>query len=71
MALDLNTALQEAEQAYHRLLTGQSAVQFRDSNGELVQYSAISRQALAGYILQLKAQLGQLPNIGPMRAWFQ
>lgn len=70
MALDLNTALQEAEQAYHRLLTGQSAVEFRDSNGELVRYSAVSRQALAGYILQLKSQLGIATNIGPMRVWF-
>lgn len=70
MALDLNTALQEAEQAYHRLMTGQSAVQFRDSNGELVQYSAISARQLQAYILQLKMQLGIATNVGPMRPWF-
>lgn len=70
MALDLNTALQDAEQAYHRLMTGQSAVEFRDSNGELVRYSAISANKLLGYILSLKSQLGVATNIGPMRAWF-
>lgn len=70
MALDLNTALQDAEQAYHRLMTGQSAVEFRDSNGELVRYSAISANRLMGYILSLKQQLGLASNIGPMRAWF-
>lgn len=70
MALDLNTALQDAEQAYHRLMTGQSAVEFRDSNGELVRYSAISATKLMGYILSLKQQLGIATNTGPMRAWF-
>lgn len=70
MALDLNTALQDAEQAYHRLMTGQSAVEFRDSNGELVRYSAISANRLMGYILSLKSQLGLATNVGPMRAWF-
>lgn len=70
MAMDLNTALQDAEQAYHRLMTGQSAVEFRDSNGELVRYSAISANRLMGYILSLKSQLGLATNVGPMRAWF-
>lgn len=70
MALDLKTALQDAEQAYHRLMTGQSAVEFRDSNGELVRYSAVSAVRLQGYILQLRQQLGLATNIGPMRAWF-
>ena len=70
MALDLNTALQDAEQAYHRLMTGQSAVEFRDSNGELVRYSAISANRLMGYILSLKQQLGLASNVGPMRVWF-
>lgn len=70
MALDLNTSLQEAEQAYHRLMTGQSAVEFRDSNGELVRYSAVSATKLAGYILLLKSQLGIPTSVGPMRVWF-
>ncbi|MDX0622914.1 hypothetical protein GOD54_23730 [Sinorhizobium medicae] len=70
MALDLTVALQEAELAYHRLVTGQSAVEFRDSNGESVRYTAISARQLQGYILSLKIQLGQAGNIGPMRVIF-
>lgn len=70
MAIDLNVALQEAETAYHRLVTGQSAVEFRDSNGESVRYSAISANQLKGYILGLKMQLGIATNIGPMRVRF-
>lgn len=70
MALDLNTALAEAEQAYHNLMTGRSAVEFRDSNGELVRYSAVSATKLQGYILSLKQQLGIATNIGPMTPWF-
>lgn len=70
MAIDLNVALQEAETAYHRLVTGQSAVEFRDSNGEMVRYSAISANQLKGYILSLKMRLGIATNIGPMRVRF-
>lgn len=68
MAIDLTIALQEAETAYHRLMTGQSAVEFRDSNGESVRYSAVSATKLMGYILSLKIQLGQ--PVGPMRVRF-
>lgn len=68
MAIDLTVALQEAETAYHRLMTGQSAVEFRDSNGESVRYSAVSATKLMGYILSLKIQLGQ--PVGPMRVRF-
>lgn len=72
MAIDLNVALQEAESAYHRLMTGQSAVEFRDFNGELIRYSAISANKLQAYILDLKMKLGLIApgSIGPMRAWF-
>lgn len=70
MAIDLTIALQEAEQALHRLMTGQSAVEFRDSNGESVRYSAISANKLQGYILSLKLQLGMPTGLGPMRVRF-
>lgn len=70
MAIDLEKALEEAETAYHRLMTGQSAVMFKDQNGETVQYSAISAQRLLGYIAQLKMQLGRGPALGPMRPIF-
>ena len=68
--IDLTVALQEAETAYHRLVTGQSAVEFRDSNGESVRYSAISANQLKGYILSLKMQLGIHTGLGPMRVRF-
>lgn len=68
--IDLTVALQEAETAYHRLVTGQSAVEFRDSNGESIRYSAISANQLKGYILSLKMQLGIHTGLGPMRVRF-
>ena len=70
MAVDLNILLQEAETAYHRLMTGQAAVEFRDSNGEMVRYSAISANKLNAYILSLKMQLGIPVAIAPMRVWY-
>lgn len=56
--------------AYHRLMTGQSAVEFRDQNGEMVRYSAVNASRLQGYILELKRQLGIGSTSAPMRAWF-
>ncbi len=70
MSVELQNQLKEAESAYHRLMTGQSVVMFKDSNGEQVQYSAVSANKLLGYILSLKQQLGLPTGIGPMRAWF-
>lgn len=70
MSVELQKQLQEAEQAYHRLMTGASVVLFKDSNGETVQYSAVSANKLLGYIMSLKQQLGRLPHAGPMRVWF-
>lgn len=70
MTTDLKAALQDAEKAYHRLMTGQSAVEFRDQNGETIRYSAISAPRLMGYILDLKRQLGMSSGSAPMRAWF-
>lgn len=66
----LKITLQEAEVAYHRLMTGQSVVEFRDQNGELVRYSAVNASRLMGYILDLKRQLGMGAGQGPMRVWF-
>lgn len=70
MATDLKEVLAQAEQAYHRLMTGQSVVEFRDQNGETIRYSAVSAFRLQGYILDLQRQLGMMPKAGPMRAWF-
>lgn len=68
--MDPKIALADAEAAYHRLMTGGSAVEFRDSNGELVRYSAVSATKLMGYILSLKQQLGMPTQSAPMRPWF-
>lgn len=66
----LKARLRDAEAAYHRLLTGQSVVEFRDQNGELIRYSAIQSSRLMGYILDLKRQLGLVNGHRPMRAFF-
>ena len=72
MAIDLQTRLDEAEAAYHNWMTGQSVVQFRDHNGEMVQYTTANAIRLAAYITQLKLQLGQISTsaISPARPWF-
>lgn len=72
MAVDLQVLLQEAEQAYHRLMIGTSAVEFRDQNGELVRYSPANAARLRAYIDSLRSQLGLIPHgsTGPARAWF-
>lgn len=69
MAVDLQTQLQEAEQAYHNLMTGQSVAEFRDQNGEMVRYSPANASRLLAYITSLKMQLGGCP-VGPARVWF-
>lgn len=61
--------LEEAEKAYHQLLTGQSVRVFVDQNGERIEYSVASRANLAAYIQMLKTSLGQV-STGPMRVWF-
>lgn len=68
--MDLQQCLTEAETAYHKLLTGRSAVEFRDSNGETVKYTAASAWRLAAYIQTLKQQLGQDVVAGPMKVFF-
>lgn len=67
---DLTVLLNEAEAAYHRLMTGASMVELRDSNGESIRYSAISANKLQGYILSLKMQLGMPTGLGPMQVRF-
>lgn len=63
--------LDDAEAAYHKLITGQSVAKFRDSNGEEVTYTSTTRNALAAYIQELKRTLGLLnEGVGPMRVWF-
>jgi len=72
VALDLNIALEEAEAAYHALMTGQSVAEIRDQNGELVRYSPANAAKLLAYITTLKSKLGLTSpcTIGPAGAWF-
>lgn len=67
---ELEARLAEAESAYHRLLIGTSAVEFRDQNGELVRYTPASASRLAAYIQSLKSQLGVGGCPQPPRVFF-
>lgn len=65
------TLLAQAEQAYHRLMTGTAVVEVRDSNGETIKYNANSATKLASYILLMKRELGLITEgTGPMKVWF-
>ena len=66
----LEERLADAEDAYHNLMTGQSVVEVRDGNGELVRYNAASATRLAAYVQDLKRQLGLSTISGPMKVWF-
>ncbi len=62
--------LAEAEDAYHRLNTGQAVRVFVDQNGERIEYSVANSAKLATYIANLKRQIGDLFPLGPMRVMF-
>lgn len=68
-AVTLQLRLVQAEEQYHRLLTGQAAKVFVDQNGERIEYVAASASRLAAYIEELKRQLGQQTGSGPMSIW--
>lgn len=56
----LQTRLAEAEAAYHRLMSGQSARVVVDQNGERVEFSSVSAGSLYAYIARLRAELAPL-----------
>lgn len=68
MAVTL-TMLEDAEKAYHLLMTGASVAEFRDQNGETVKYTAISAPRLKAYIRDLRAELGVSMPSTPMKVW--
>ena len=72
MAVDLETRLAEAEEAYHALMTGQSVAELRDQNSELIRYMPANASRLLAYIQSLKQQLGLIApgSLGPARGWF-
>ena len=65
----LTQRLAEAEQAYHDLSIGRTAVEFHDQNGEKVIYNKNSIRSLLGYINTLKQQLGLNSGSGPLNVW--
>lgn len=67
--MTLAEKLAEAEAAYHRLMTGQSARVVVDQNGERVEFTAINVNRLAEYIASLKKQIDGKQS-GPARVWF-
>jgi hypothetical protein len=67
MPLTTEQKLDEAEKAYHALVTGTSPRVIVDRNGERVEFTAANRQGLASYITELKMTLGLLtPNALPV-----
>ena len=69
---DLQTKLEEAEAAYHALMTGQSVAELRDQNSEMIRYTPANAARLLAYIQSLKQQLGLIApgSLGPARGWF-
>ena len=64
------TRLNDAEEAMHKLATGQAARVFVDQNGERVEFNPQSMAQLRGYIMQLRVKLGWPTGIiGPASPW--
>jgi hypothetical protein len=66
----LQARLTDAQEAYHKLVTGTSVLELRDSNGELVKYYQGNIKELNAYIISLQVQLGVYVGTGPMRVSF-
>jgi len=63
--------LVEAESAYHSLMMGRSAVEVRDSSGEMVVYQRANAAQLAAYIEKLKLEVAGTPTRrGPLGVYF-
>lgn len=62
----LQTRLDQAEEAYHQLMLGTAVRVFVDQNGERIEYFASDKAKLAAYIKQLKFQIDNSSQEGPM-----
>lgn len=63
--------LVEAENAYHALMIGQSAIVVVDASGERVEYTRANAAKLQGYIEELKLRIAGGPRSrGPAGAVF-
>jgi len=49
--------LAQAREALHRLLTGEAAVSFTDSNGEKLEYKPADAKRLAAYVETLAGEV--------------
>jgi len=70
--VELKARLQEAETAYHQLVTGQMASVVVDQNGERVEYVRANASRLKAYIEELRNQIAALegkPIGGPLNVW--
>jgi len=63
--VQLTLRLEQAEDAYHALMTGARVVEVFDQNGEKLRYDKVNLADLRNYINDLKRMLGQRP-CGPM-----
>lgn len=61
----LQRLLNEAQLAYHQVQMGKAVSVVVDQNGERVEFAPSNRAALAGYIQNLKQQLGLSSNSRP------
>lgn len=61
--LTVQQKLDEARAAYHALMTGRSAREVVDQNGERVVFTAANKAHLYNYIRELESQL---PNALPV-----
>jgi hypothetical protein len=72
--LTVQQRLDEARAAYHALMTGTSAREVVDQNGERVTFTAANKDALYNYIRTLESQLPAAPPVssvyGPARFLF-
>lgn len=71
MALTTAEKLAAARDAYHRLMTGEQAVEVRDSDGSSVRYTQANANRLRTYIKELETELaGTARKVGPLRPVF-
>jgi gpW len=68
--LVISGRLKDAEDSYHKIMTGTQARTFVDQNGERVEFSVANAERLRAYILSMKTQLGiDLGIAGPAQIW--
>lgn len=69
---DVATRLEEAEEAYQALVSGQLIAELRDQNGEVVRYGRPNITALRALIADLRRQADNPKpgSRGPLRGVF-